>query len=80
MQLFTQANCPQCVEAKIALKKANASFTEKAISAEMHELKAACEKIGIDYTSIKSAPVLIAGDQLWTGADCVIAIEEEEYL
>jgi glutaredoxin len=80
IQLFTTTNCPQCTETKIALKKAELEYVEKVISSNMHELKAVCAQISIDYKNIKSAPIMIAGNQLWTGADCVIAIEEEEYL
>lgn len=80
IHLFTKTNCPQCVEAKMALQKAAVEYKEETISSDMHELKAVCAEIGIDYKSIKSAPIMVADNQLWTGADCVIAVEEEEYL
>ena len=79
IKLFSKPNCPQCVEAKIALKAAGTDFAEEMIQEDMQNLKTACDEIGIDYSGIKSAPVLIANGMIWTGADCVVAVEEEEY-
>ena len=79
IKLFSKPNCPQCVETKMALKSAGVEFSDEMIAPDLQNLKAACDAINIDYTGIKSAPVLIAGGSIWTGADCVIAVEEEEY-
>ena len=74
IKLFTQPNCPQCVQAKVALEGDGFTFDTLGIDA----LPEACEAIGMDITQIKSSPVIIQEDMIWTGADCVVAVEEGE--
>jgi glutaredoxin len=74
LKLFTKTHCPQCVHAKRALDEAGIEFITKGIE----DLPEACDAIGMDVRQIKSAPVLIQGDSIWTGEDCVVAVEEGE--
>lgn len=79
IQLFSKPNCPQCVATKAALKNAAVPFDEMLIDPDMQNLKQACDQIEVDYRDVRSAPVMIANGMVWTGADCLIAVEEEEY-
>lgn len=76
--LFTSARCPQCVRVKMALNKANISYQEEPILSDLSNLTKACKALGIDAKRIKSSPVLITDTSIWSGEDCIVAIENEE--
>jgi len=62
------------MKTKRALNKAYIAFTE----CDMKDLPEACAAIDVDVKQIKSAPVMIVGEDIWTGADCALAVEEGE--
>jgi len=76
--LYTQKRCPLCVEAKACLTNAGIQFTTVGMDVEKDSLRKALEAIGLDLAQIKAAPVMIQGDMVWTGADCMVAVECEE--
>lgn len=80
LELFSKPNCPNCVLTKTKLLKAGIPFEEKIIDEDMGNLKKACDQLKIDYKRIKAAPVLIDVEKnlIMTGADCVVAVEEDE--
>jgi glutaredoxin len=77
MILYTKSNCPACREAKAAIDKAGLKYRE--ISTDYEDGYGAmvwdAGRLGI---TPKAMPVLIAGDDLWTGYDVVVAVEEGE--
>jgi glutaredoxin len=77
MILYTKSNCPACREAKAAIDNAGLKYRE--ISTDDDEghaaLVADAWRLGI---TPKAMPALIAGDDIWTGYDVVVAVEEGE--
>lgn len=82
IKLFTSNNCPQCVATKSALESEGLGFEEISLSTidGASELIRACSVRGIDHRSIKSAPVMFAGDWVFSGAECIEAVELKEWL
>jgi glutaredoxin len=79
IQLYTSRNCPICEQVKAALK----DFSPEILSAEKHmdRLIAELEQRELDHRQIRQAPVMVVPgcDLVWTGADCLIAIEDKEW-
>lgn len=79
MKLYTSRNCPICEQVKRALK----DFPHQILSAEEHmnDLISEVTRRKLDHRQIRQAPVLVVPDcdLVWTGADCLIAIEEREW-
>jgi len=79
IQLYTSRNCPICEQVKTALK----NFKHTILSAEEHmdQLIAELEQRELDHRQIRQAPVMVVPgcDLVWTGADCLIAIEDKEW-
>lgn len=79
IQLYTSRNCPICEQVKAALK----DLPHTLLSAEdnMDDLIKEVTARALDYKQIRQAPVMIVPgcDMVWTGADCLIAIEEKEW-
>ena len=80
IQLYTTPNCPFCEQVKTALKP----FPHTILSAEeqMEDLIQKLENRDLKPSEIRQAPVLIVPDcdLVWTGPDCLIAIEEKEWI
>jgi glutaredoxin len=77
MILYTKSNCHACREAKAALDNAGLEYLE--VSTDYEEGHAALiSASGRLEITPKAMPVLIAGDDLWTGYDVVVAVEEGE--
>ena len=79
IKLYTSRNCPICEHVKKALKE----LPHKILLAEeqMGDLIAEVTLRKLDHHQIRQAPVLVVPDcdLVWTGADCLIAIEEKEW-
>lgn len=79
IKLYTSQNCPICEQVKTALKP----HAHLILSAEHHmdDLIAEVECRDLDHRQIRQAPVMIVPDcdLVWTGADCLIAIEDKEW-
>lgn len=79
IKLYTSRNCPICEQVKAALK----NIPHKILSAEEHmdDLIAEVTRRELDHRQIRQAPVMVVPDcnLVWTGADCLIAIEEKEW-
>jgi glutaredoxin len=77
MTLYTKSNCPACSEAKAAIDNAGLQCREISTDDdEGHaEMLADAERLGV---TPRAMPVLIAGDDLWTGYDCIVAVQEGE--
>lgn len=79
MKLYTSRNCPICEQVKKALN----NFPLQVLSAEenMDDLINEVSRRNLDHRQIRQAPVMIVPgcDLVWTGADCLIAIEEREW-
>ncbi|QHI69455.1 glutaredoxin domain-containing protein [Tichowtungia aerotolerans] len=79
IKLYTSRNCPICEQVKAALKE----FKHEILSAEEHmqDLIDELTQRGLDHRQIRQAPVMVVPDceLVWTGADCLIAIEDKEW-
>jgi glutaredoxin len=79
IKLYTSRNCPICEQVKGALKK----LPHEILSAEeqMDDLISEVTRRKLDHRQIRQAPVMVVPDcdLVWTGADCLIAIEEKEW-
>jgi glutaredoxin len=79
IKLYTSKNCPICEQVKAALKP----IPHQILSAEEHmdDLIKEVTSRKLDHRQIRQAPVLVVPncDLVWTGADCLIAIEEKEW-
>lgn len=79
IKLYTSRNCPICDQVKKALK----DLPHTILSAEenMDDLIEEVTRRELDHRQIRHAPVMIVPecDLVWTGADCLIAIEEKEW-
>jgi glutaredoxin len=79
IKLYTSRNCPICEQ----VKKALTELPHKILSAEEHmdDLIKEVTLRDIDHGQIRQAPVMVIPDcdLVWTGADCLIAIEEKEW-
>jgi glutaredoxin len=79
IKLYTSKNCPICEQVKSALQ----GIPHRVLSAEEHmdDLIKEVTSRKLDHRQIRQAPVLVAPgcDLVWTGADCLIAIEEKEW-
>lgn len=79
MKLYTSRNCPICEQVKKAIKE----LPHQVLSAEEHmdDLIDEVTRRNLDHRQIRQAPVLVVPgcDLVWTGADCLIAIEEKEW-
>lgn len=79
IKLYTSRSCPICEQVKAALEP----FPHQVLSAEEHMddliAEVTCRKL--DHRQIRQAPVMVVPscDLVWTGADCLIAIEEKEW-
>jgi glutaredoxin len=79
IKLYTSKNCPICEQVKAALKEL--PHTLLTAADDMNDLIAEMEKRALDHRQIRQAPVMVVPgcDVVWTGADCLIAIEEKEW-
>lgn len=79
IKLYTSRNCPICEQVKAALK----DFKHDILSAEEHmdDLIHEMTARELDHREIRQAPVMVVPDceLVWTGADCLIAIEDKEW-
>jgi len=79
IQLYTSRNCPICEQVKTALK----DLPHTILSAEenMDDLIKEVTARNLDHRQIRQAPVMIVPscDLIWTGADCLLAIEDKEW-
>jgi glutaredoxin len=79
IKLYTSRNCPICEQVKGALK----DLPHEIYSSEEHmdDLMKEVTDRDLSPGEIRQAPVMIVPDceLVWTGADCLIAIEEEEW-
>lgn len=79
IKLYASRNCPICEEVKAALK----DFRHDILSAEEHmeDLIREMTARKLDHRQIRQAPVMVIPDcdLVWTGADCLIAIEDKEW-
>lgn len=79
IKLYTSKHCPICEQVKKALN----DLPHQVLSAEEHmdDLIAEVTRRKLDHRQIRQAPVLVVPncDLVWTGADCLIAIEEKEW-
>jgi glutaredoxin len=79
MKLYTSRNCPICEQVKAALKP----LPHQILSAEEHmdDLIKEVTSRKLDHRQIRQAPVLVVPgcDLVWTGPDCLIAIEDKEW-
>jgi len=79
IKLYTSRNCPVCEEVKTALRE----IPYQVLLAEenMDDLIEELTRRELDPRQIRQAPVLVVSgcDLVWTGADCLIAIEDKEW-
>jgi hypothetical protein len=79
IKLYTSKHCPICEQVKAALKP----FPHQVLPAEeyMDDLIKEVTVRKLDHLQIRQAPVMVVPDcdLVWTGADCLIAIEEKEW-
>ncbi|MBC8206854.1 MAG: hypothetical protein H8E68_06865 [Kiritimatiellaeota bacterium] len=79
IKLYTSRNCPICEQVKTAIK----DFDHQILSSEEHmdDLIKEVTRRDLDHRQIRQAPVMIVPDcnLVWTGADCLIAIEDKEW-
>ncbi|HNX52628.1 MAG TPA: glutaredoxin family protein [Pontiellaceae bacterium] len=79
IKLYTSKHCPICEQVKAALKP----ISHQILSAEDHmdDLIKEVTDRKLDHRQIRQAPVMVVPgcDLIWTGADCLIAIEEKEW-
>ena len=79
IQLYTSRNCPICEQVKTALK----DLPHTLLSAEenIDDLIKEVTARDLDHKQIRHAPVMIIPgcDLVWTGADCLLAIEDKEW-
>jgi glutaredoxin len=79
IKLYTSRNCPICVEVKDALRELpHTLFSAEENMADLVKEVAARD---LDYREIRQAPAMVVEgcNQVWTGADCLIAIEDKEW-
>ncbi len=81
IKLYTSKNCQHCEQVKAALEAEGLEY--EALDTEMFwkELEADCHERGVTVREIREAPAMVAEgcDMLWTGLDCLVAIEEREW-
>jgi hypothetical protein len=79
IKLYTSRNCPICEQVKTALN--NFSHTVFSAEEKMKDLIEDVTARGLDHRQIRQAPVMVVSgcDLVWTGADCLIAIEDREW-
>lgn len=79
IKLYTNRHCPVCERVKEALK----DLPHEIYPTEIHmdDLISEVTARGVSMDEIHQAPVMVAPgcDIVWTGEDCLIAIEEEEW-
>jgi hypothetical protein len=79
IKLYTSKHCPICEQVKAALKP----LPHQILSAEEHmdDLIKEVTVRKLDHRQLRQAPVLVVPncDLVWTGADCLIAIEEKAW-
>lgn len=79
IKLYTSRNCPICEQVKSALK----DLPHKIYSSEenMDDLEKEVTARDLSIREIRQAPAMVVPgcDLVWTGADCLIAIEEKEW-
>jgi glutaredoxin len=79
IKLYTSRNCPVCEQVKAALH----DLPHRVLSAEekRDDLIEELSRRDLDHREIRQAPVMIVPDceLVWTGTDCLIAIEEKEW-
>jgi glutaredoxin len=73
LNVFSTPQCQQCRQLKAKLKESNIEFTEIDVSDEagMNQLLAVT-------TESKTLPIMTDGDIVWSGLDCLVAVEEDE--
>lgn len=83
IKLYTKNNCPNCVSVKKALKENGIEFEEiNAVPAEgFAALSKEAELRELDLSTFSTAPALVVDEcpVVWTGTDCIIAIEDREW-
>lgn len=79
IKLYTSRNCPICEQVKTALK--DLPHTLLSATDDMKDLISEMEKRDLDHRQIRQAPVMVVTncEVVWTGADCLIAIDEKEW-
>lgn len=79
IKLYTSRNCPVCEQVKVAIK----DLPHEILSVEdnMDDLIEELNARRINHREIRQAPAMIVPgcDLIWTGEDCLIAIEEKEW-
>ena len=79
IKLYTSPNCPICEQVKAALT--DVPHTILTAENDLDDMIQELTKRELDHRQIRQAPVMIVSDcdLVWTGADCLIAIEEKEW-
>ncbi|MGE4489935.1 MAG: hypothetical protein AB7E95_10380 [Kiritimatiellales bacterium] len=79
IQLYTNRNCPICEQVKSALTELPHEILP--VEEHMDKLKEEMKLRQLDHRDIRQAPVMVVPGcgLVWTGADCLIAIEEKEW-
>ncbi len=79
IKLYTSRNCPICEQVKTALK--DLPHTLLSTEENMDDLIKEVTTRDLDHKQIRQAPAMVVAncDQVWTGADCLIAIEDKEW-
>lgn len=79
IKLYTSRNCPICEQVKAALE----DLPHEILASEenMDDLEKELTARELSIREIRQAPAMIVPgcDLVWTGADCLIAIEDEEW-
>lgn len=79
IKLYTSRNCPICEQVKAALK----DLPHEIYSSEEHmdDLIKEVTARDLSPSEIRQAPAMVVPgcDLVWTGADCLIAIEDKEW-
>lgn len=79
IKLYTSRNCPVCEQVKTALK--DLPHTIYSTEEHMDDLIKEVTDRDLSASEIRQAPAMVVSgcDLVWTGEDCLIAIEEEEW-
>jgi len=79
IKLYTSRNCPICEQVKTALK--DLPHTLLSTDENMDDLIKEVTLRDLDHQQIRQAPVMVVPDcdLVWTGADCLVAIEDKEW-
>ena len=72
------ATCVNCRETKRLLEENDYEFVLKDYTNDFDELVELCSKHDVDVSTIKAAPVLVSDEGVFTGYDCIVAIEDGE--